>query len=66
MFSRAFSEVRTKAYEESEAQLDDSQAFDAFVSYFRRGEDDGQEKEKRPLLLVPYLRKRMVLGTIIG
>jgi len=34
LLSSALSEVKTKAYEESEAQLDDAQALDALVSYF--------------------------------
>jgi hypothetical protein len=35
LLSSALSEVKTKAYEESEAQLDDAQAPDALVSSFR-------------------------------
>ena len=33
LLSRALSEVKTKAYEESEAQLDDAQALDALVVF---------------------------------
>jgi hypothetical protein len=64
LLDRALSEVKTKAYEESEAQLDDTQALDALVSCFRSAENDGQEKERRYSYFSP-LRKRLVLGTII-
>src|SRR5674476_831635 len=65
LLSNALSEVKTKAYEESEAQLDDAQALDALVSCFRsfrNASNDGQEK--RHSYFSP-LRKRLVLGTII-
>jgi len=62
LLSDALAEVKTKAYEESEAQLDDAQALDALVSSFRSAENDGQEK--RYSYFSP-LRKRLVLGTII-
>ena len=65
LLSRALSEVKKKAYEESEAQLDDVQALDALVSCFRsfrNASSDG--KEKRHSYFSP-LRKRLVLGTII-
>jgi hypothetical protein len=61
---RALSEVKTIAYEESEAQLDDTQALNALVSGFKRAESDGHEKEKLHSHFNP-LRKRLVLGTII-
>jgi hypothetical protein len=64
LLSRALSEVKTKAYEESEAQLDDTQALNALVSGFMRAESDGHEKEKLHSHFSP-LRKRLVLGTII-
>jgi len=67
LLSRALSEVKTKAYEESEAQLDDTQALDALVSCFRsfrNASNDGQEEERPHSYLSP-LRKRLVLGTII-
>ena len=38
LLDRALSEVKTKAYEESEAQLDDTQALDALVSGFMNAE----------------------------
>ena len=63
--SDALAEVKTKAYEESETQLDDTQALDALVSCFRsfrNASNDGQEK--RHSYLSP-LHKRLVLGTII-
>src|SRR5665811_359997 len=62
LLSRALSEVKTKAYEESEARLDDAQALDALVSGFRAAESDGHEK--RHSYFSP-LHKRLVLGTII-
>jgi hypothetical protein len=64
LLSRALSEVKTKVYDESEAQLDDTQALDALVSYFRNTANDGQEEERRQSYFSP-LRKRHVLGTII-
>jgi hypothetical protein len=65
LLSNALSDAKTKAYEESEAQLDDARALDALVSSFRsfrNAENDGQEK--RHSYFSP-LRKRLVLGTII-
>jgi hypothetical protein len=64
LLSRALSEVKTKAYEESEAQLDDTQALNALVSGLRNAESDGHEKE-RPHPYFNPLGKRLVLGTII-
>jgi hypothetical protein len=66
LLSRALSEVKTKAYEESEAQLDDTQALDALVSCFSFGSaaNEGPEKE-RPHSYFSPLGKRLVLGTII-
>ena len=62
LLSCALSEVKTKAYEDSEAQLDDTQALSALVSGFRAAESDGHEK--RHSYFSP-LHKRLVLGTII-
>jgi hypothetical protein len=62
LLCRALSEVKTKAYEESEAQLDDTQALSVLVSGFRAAESDGHEK--RHSYFSP-LHKRLVLGTII-
>lgn len=64
LLSRAHSEVKTKIYEESEAQLDDAHALDALISCFRSAVNDGQEEERRHSYFSP-LRKRIVLGTII-
>jgi hypothetical protein len=64
LLSRALTEVKTKAYEESEVQLDDTQALDALVSGFMSPESDGHEKEGRHSYFSP-LGKRLVLGTII-
>ena len=59
--------MKTNAYEESEAQLDDAQALDALVSCFssfRNAENDVQKKESRQSYFSP-LSKRLVLGTVI-
>ncbi|MGZ7131097.1 MAG: hypothetical protein ACXVIX_08095 [Halobacteriota archaeon] len=64
LLSRALSEVKTRSYKESEAQLNDTQALNALVSCFRAGESDGHEKERRHSC-INALRKRLVLGTII-
>ena len=47
--SNALSEAKTKAYEDSEAQLNDTQALDAPVSCLRCVENDGQIRETSPL-----------------
>jgi len=65
LLSRALSEVKTKFDAESDASLDDTQALDALVSYFRRAEKIEPEKETR-LTSINSLKKRLVLGTIIG
>ena len=47
LLNHALSEVKTKVYEESEAQLDDTQALNALVSCFRsfgNAANDGKEK----------------------
>ena len=67
LLDRAPSEVKTKAYEESEAQLDDAQALDALVTCFRsfrNASNDKLEKE-RSHSHISLLPKRLVLGTII-
>ncbi|MGZ4951716.1 MAG: hypothetical protein ACXV5K_11885, partial [Halobacteriota archaeon] len=64
LLNRALSEVKTKAYEESEAQLDDTQALNALVSGFMSADSDGRKKEKLHSHFNP-LRKRLVLGTVI-
>ena len=65
LLCRALSEVKTKASEESEAQLDDVQALDALVSSFRSFRNaSNYGKELRHSYFSP-LRKRLVLGTII-
>ena len=64
LLSRALSEVKTKAYEESEVNLDDTQALDALVSCFKTAEKEGKEKERCHSYLSP-LRKRLVLGTLL-
>jgi hypothetical protein len=65
LLSNALAEVKTKAYEESEANLDDTQALDVLVSSFRTAEREGQEKERRHAYL-SLLGERLMLGTIIG
>jgi len=64
LLSRALSEVKTKVYDESEAQLDDTQALDALVSCFRNAANDGEEEQRLHSYFSP-LSKRLVLGTII-
>jgi hypothetical protein len=64
LLSCALSEVKTKVYEESEAQLDDTEALNTLVSYFRTAEKEEQEKERSHSYFSP-LRKRLVLGTVI-
>jgi hypothetical protein len=64
LLSHALAEVKTKVYEESEARLDDTQALDALVSWFRSAENDGQETNERQTYFSP-LRKRFVLGTLL-
>jgi len=64
LLDRALSDVKTKVYEESEAQLDDAQALDALVSCFRSAKSDEPEKGWPHSYFSP-LRKRLVLGTII-
>jgi hypothetical protein len=65
LLRRALSEVKTKVYEESETSLDDTQALDTLVSYFRTAEMEGQQKKGQRVYL-NLLRKHLVLGTIIG
>ncbi len=67
LLSRALAEIKTKAYEESEASLDDTQALDALLSSLRTAETEEREreKEKRHEYLSP-LGTRLMLGTIIG
>ncbi|MGZ8880199.1 MAG: hypothetical protein ACXW1N_07750 [Halobacteriota archaeon] len=64
LLSRALSEVKTKAYEDSEAQLDDTEALNVLVSGFRTAEKEEQEEERRHSYFSP-LHKRLVLGTVI-
>ena len=64
LLKRALAEVKTKTYEESETNLDDTQALDALLSSFRTAEKEEQEKETRHTYLSP-LRKRLVLGTLL-
>jgi hypothetical protein len=64
LLSRALSEVKTKVYEESEAQLDDAPALVSCFRSFRNASNDGQEKESHHSYFSP-LSKRLVLGTII-
>lgn len=64
LLSHALAEVKTKVYEESETNLDDSQALDALLSSLRTAETEEHEKETRHAYLSP-LRKRLVLGTLV-
>jgi hypothetical protein len=53
LLDRALSEVK-KAYEESAAQLDDTQALNALVSCFRNDSNDDQVKKVVTRILAPY------------
>ena len=62
LLSHALSEVKTKAYEESEAQLDDIQEVDVLVSCFKVAErQEGHEDEGHHTYFRP-LHKRFVLA----
>jgi hypothetical protein len=64
LLSNVLTELKAKAFEESEISLDDAQALDALVSCFRTAKKEGQEKGGHH----PYLNslsKRLVLGTVI-
>jgi hypothetical protein len=63
LFRNALAEVKTKIYQETETTLDDTQALDALLSSFRTAQME--EREARHPHLSP-LRKRLMLGTIIG
>ena len=62
LLSRALTEVRTKALEDSEVSLDNSQALETLVSYCKKEEHKEETGPGEPL---NPLRKRIVLGTII-
>jgi hypothetical protein len=63
VLSSALSEVKTKV-DDSEANLDDTEALSALVSCFRTADKEEQEKERHHSYFSP-LRKRLVLGTIV-
>jgi len=62
LLSRALSEVKTKAYEESEASLDNAQALASLLSNFRAAEKEAQERETSRAYR-SHLGKRLFLGT---
>jgi hypothetical protein len=64
LLSNALAEVKTKAYEESEVELDDNQALDTLVSCFRNAEKEEPEKEGHHAYR-NLLSKRLVLGTLL-
>jgi hypothetical protein len=64
LLNHALAEVKTKAYAESEASLDDTQALDALVSYFRAAEREGQLEEGHHAYR-SLLSKRLVLGKLL-
>ena len=64
LLSRALSEVKTKAYEESEASLDNAQALASLLSNFRAAEKEAQERETSRAYR-SHLRKRLFLGTLL-
>jgi len=47
LLMRVLSAVKTKFYEESETSLDDTQALDALVSYFRTAEKWSQRASEQ-------------------
>jgi hypothetical protein len=65
LLSQTLSEIKMRAYEESLTSLDDSQALNALVSYFRAAQKGGEEKETFRAD-ANSLRKCLVLGTVIG
>jgi hypothetical protein len=65
LLGRTLSEIKTRAYEESESRLDDTQALDALVSRYRTAERREERKETRHTDINP-LSKCLVLGTVIG
>ena len=54
LLSNALSEVKTKAYEESKAQLDNIQALRALVSGFMCAESNESEKERHHSYFSPF------------
>jgi hypothetical protein len=65
LLSQVLEEVKTKVYAESEASLDNSQALDTLVSYFRSGGKAVPERGSSHTHISP-LSNHLVLGTIIG
>jgi ATP-dependent exoDNAse (exonuclease V) beta subunit len=64
LLSHALAEIKTKIYEESETNLDDTQALDTLLSSLRTVATEEREKEKRHAHFGP-LGKRLVLGTLL-
>ncbi|HYB58945.1 MAG TPA: hypothetical protein VEB88_01690 [Candidatus Acidoferrales bacterium] len=54
LLSCVLEEVKTKTFEESEKSLDDTQALDALVSYFRTAGIEGQRKKGIARISIPY------------
>ncbi|HYA33292.1 MAG TPA: hypothetical protein VEG65_04785 [Candidatus Bathyarchaeia archaeon] len=65
ILSRAIEQIKAKAYDEREVSLDDTQAFHALISGLTTAEEEEKDNETRHMYL-NSLRKRMVLGTVIG
>jgi hypothetical protein len=65
LLSRTLSEIKTRAYEEFETSLDDTQALDTFVSCYRDAAKAGSEIKASHTDINP-IRKHLVLGTVIG
>jgi hypothetical protein len=65
LLDRALSKVKTKVYEESEAQLDDAQALDALISCFRSFRNAANDGPETRHSYFSPLSKRLVLGTIV-
>jgi hypothetical protein len=66
LLSCALAEVKTKIYEDSEASLDDTQALDALVSWFRTIEKEEQEKKDVKRILPPYVSALSLVRFYIG
>ena len=65
ILSQAITNVKAKAYDESEATLDDTQAFHALIARLNTTEEDEKDNET-PHTRLSSLGKRLVLGTVIG
>jgi hypothetical protein len=65
LLSRALTELKAKALEETEVSLDDSQALNALISHFREAEKVEPDKAAHQIS-VNLVSKRLFLGHFIG